>query len=140
LSDQPLKTQLEQRGYRRVVAACQEELLSACARKNITLAKLTAVKPSLLPKVLALPDFLFKMVAQRMLAIDPKARSSMWEDLQQGRKTEVEYLNGAVVALAAEAAMSAPANAMVVDLIHQVETGQISAGISAKELYKKLAA
>lgn len=138
LSDMPLKTELEQRGYRRVLAVCQEELLSACAKRDITLAKLTAVKPALLPTVLRLPDFLFRLVAQRMLAIDPQARSSMWEDIQQGRTTEVEFLNGAVVALAKAAGLAAPANAMIVDLIHQLENNQIKGGIAADELQQKI--
>ncbi len=38
-----------------------------------------------------------------MLAIDPEARSSMWEDLTRGRPTEIDYLQGAVVAIGGDA-------------------------------------
>lgn len=134
LSDLPLKTQLEQRGYRRILAACQEELLLACAKKGINLAQLTAVKPSLLPKILKLPDFIFKLIAQRMLAIDPKARSSMWEDIQFRRMTEIEYLNGAVVSLAESSGIAAPVNTMVTNLIKALENGEVEQGLTAESL------
>jgi len=42
-------------------------------------------------------DFLFQLTARGVLAIDPLARSSMWEDLQAGRATEIDWLNGEVV-------------------------------------------
>ena len=51
---------------------------------------------------------LFRVAARRMLAIDPQARSSMWEDLERRRATEIDHLQGAIVALAAEAGVSVP--------------------------------
>lgn len=138
LSDLPLKTQLSQRSYRRILASCQEELLTACRVKGIQLAKLTAVKPGMIPKILRLPDFLFTLIAQKMLAIDPEARSSMWEDVKFGRKTEVDFLNGAVVSLAKEMGIDAPVNEKVCQLIHEVESGEIQTGLSGEELVKYL--
>ena len=34
------------------------------------------------------------------MKIDPEARSSMSEDLQRGRRTEIDYLQGVVVEIA----------------------------------------
>ena len=34
------------------------------------------------------------------MKIDPQARSSMWEDLQRGRRTEIDYLQGVIIELA----------------------------------------
>lgn len=153
LSDLPLKTELSQRGYRLVLARCQEELLAVCKARNIKLAQLTAVKPHIIPKILKLPDFLFRIIAQKMLAIDPKARSSMWEDLQAGRETEIDFLNGAVVTMAESVAMDAPVNRKVTDLLKQVALTQKPSsqdspmqnpsrnsrpGFSARELQKAL--
>lgn len=121
LADIPLKEELSQRPYRLVLAACQRELLNVCRKKGIKLAKLTAVKPDWIPFILSLPDVLFKMIAQKMLAIDPKARSSMWEDVQMGRATEIDYLNGAVVRLAEEIGEVAPANQMVLHKIKAIQ-------------------
>jgi 2-dehydropantoate 2-reductase len=59
-----------------------------------------------------------------MLAIDPHARTSMWEDLQAGRRTEIDYLNGEVVRLAESLGRRAPVNAKLVELIRGVEAGR----------------
>ena len=86
-------------------------------------AKVARVGPSLLPTLLRLPDALFTRVAAAMLRIDPQARSSMWEDLQAGRRTEVDYLNGAVVTLAQSLGLSATANQRMVALVRAAEAG-----------------
>ena len=52
-----------------------------------------------------------------MLRIDPLARSSMWDDVQQGRITEINDLCGAVVRLARQQGMEAPRNAAMCKLI-----------------------
>ncbi len=44
-------------------------------------------------------------------------RSSMLQDVLNGRPTEVEYINGAIAAAARAAGLGAPANQMLVDLI-----------------------
>ena len=59
-----------------------------------------ACRRGAIPFILRLPDWLFRRVARRMLAIDPAARSSMWEDLALRRPTEIDYLQGAILALA----------------------------------------
>ncbi|UAA39761.1 2-dehydropantoate 2-reductase [Paraneptunicella aestuarii] len=142
LSDLPLKTELSQRGYRLVLARCQEELLAVCKARNIKLAQLTAVKPHIIPKILKLPDFLFRIIAQKMLAIDPKARSSMWEDLQAGRETEIDFLNGAVVTMAESVGMDAPVNRKITSLLKQSSLCSSSrnsrTNFSARELQKAL--
>ena len=37
------------------------------------------------------------LVLQRVMKIDANARSSMWEDLQRGRSTEIDYLQGVLL-------------------------------------------
>lgn len=138
LSDIPLKAQLQQRGYRKVLAQCQQELLNLCKAKNYQLAQLTAVNPRWLPHLLRLPDWLFTRIAQKMLAIDPQARSSMWEDVSTGRKTEIDFLNGAVARLSEAAGLAAPANKAVSGLIKQIELGELKSGVSAQVLAQRV--
>lgn len=123
LSDLPLKTELAQRAWRQCLALLMDEALQVLKAAKIHPAKVAAVPASWLPTVLRLPDPLFKLVAGKMLKIDPEARSSMWEDLQAGRATEIDFINGAVTALAARHGMQAPANARLVELIHQAGSG-----------------
>ena len=123
LSGQPLKTQLAQRGYRRCLAAAQREALALLDAAGIVPAQITTLPPRAIVRVLGLPDWLFRLVARRMLAIDPVARSSMWEDLEAGRTTEVEWLNGEVVRLAQELGRPAPVNALLRKLVQDAEQG-----------------
>lgn len=134
LSDIPLKEQLSQRGYRLVLAACQRELLTLCKSDKIHLAKLTAIAPDWLPVILSLPDWLFTRIAQKMLAIDPQARSSMWEDLNEGRQTEIDFLNGAVVTLAQKLGLQAPVNQMISKMIKDRQAGSSTKPVSSNAL------
>jgi 2-dehydropantoate 2-reductase len=123
LSALPLKTQLSQRAYRCCLALLVDEGLAVLARAGIEPAQVTRIAPRRLPLLLRLPDFLFTRIAAQMLRIDPEARSSMAEDLQAGRLTEIDYLNGAVVALAKAHGGDAPANRRMVALVRQAESG-----------------
>jgi 2-dehydropantoate 2-reductase len=121
LADIPLKAQLSQRAYRRCLALAQSEALSVLEAVGVEPAKLTPLPPRWIPALLAMPDILFRLLASRMLAIDPLARSSMWEDLQARRATEVDYLNGEIVRLAERIGHRAPVNARLTELIHDAE-------------------
>lgn len=121
LSGLPLKDELSQRAYRRCLALLIEEALQLLRAAAIRPARIAKVAPQFLPPLLRLPDALFKRIAAAMLKIDPQARSSMWEDLQAGRLTEVDYLNGAIVELARSLGRDAPANRRITELIHAAE-------------------
>ena len=59
-----------------------------------------------------------------MLDIDPQARSSMWEDIQAGRRTEIDFLNAQVVKMAAEENITAPVNHMICRAVKRLEKGE----------------
>lgn len=121
LSGLPLVEQLGDRRWRRILAAQQLEALAALKRVGIKPARVGKVVPGLLPHILRLPDPLFRRIARAMLAIDPEARSSMWEDLSQRRPTEIAYLQGAVVELAGRCGLEAPTNRRVLHLVRRAE-------------------
>lgn len=137
----PLKEGLAQRVYRKSLALCAEEALGILRLAGIKPARVGRVLPSLLPGVLRLPNWLFKVLAASMLKIDPKARSSMWQDLDDRKRTEIDYLNGEIVALAKERGTEAPVNAMMIELIRKAEeAGEGSPGIAPEALWQKLSA
>ena len=121
LSGLPLRDELARRDWRRCLALAQREALDVFRALDLPVAKLTPLPPSWLPALLSLPDALFARIASRMLAIDPLARSSTWEDLQAGRRTEVDALHGAVAELAAQAGRHAPVNTRIVALVRAAE-------------------
>ncbi|WP_213953797.1 2-dehydropantoate 2-reductase [Variovorax sp. dw_954] len=117
LSGLPLRDELLQHGYRRCFAALMEEAISALEAAGIEPAQVAAVPARRLPTLLRLPNWLFRIVAARMLKIDAKARSSMADDLALGRRTEVDALCGEVVRLAQAHGRTAPRNAKMVELL-----------------------
>ncbi len=121
IADMPVKTMLLQKCYRLQIANLMDELLAVVKKKNLTLPKLTAVPASLIPRVLRLPTWLFKLVANKMLAIDPKARLSMWWDIKNGKPTEIDFLNGAVIKAAKELGVDYKYNQLMVEKIKQLE-------------------
>ncbi|WP_102795241.1 2-dehydropantoate 2-reductase [Bowmanella denitrificans] len=137
LADIPVKSMLEQRGYRLVLAALMDELLTLCKVKGIKLPRLTRVPASWLPLVLRLPDGLFSRLARQMLAIDPQVRTSMWWDLSQGKDTEIAYLNGAVIEQALSLGLDCRVNQAIVALVHQAEQGRLKPGLSATKLMER---
>lgn len=130
LSGLPLRTQLAQRPYRLCLALCHQEALAAYRAAGIRPARLGPAPAWLTPYVLRLPDALFRRVAASALRIDAHARSSMWEDLQRGRPTEIDTLQGEIVALAERHGLRAPANHRMVDLVREAETAQAGTGKS----------
>jgi 2-dehydropantoate 2-reductase len=123
LAGLPLREQLQQRAYRRCLALCIEEALALLRKARITPTQVGRIPPRRMPFLLRLPDWLFSRLAKRMLLIDPLARSSMWEDLEQGRHTEIDYLNGEIVRLAAASGLVAATNARVTALVKAAERG-----------------
>jgi 2-dehydropantoate 2-reductase len=63
------------------------------------------------------------MLLGRTVQIDPEARSSMWEDLQRGRLTEIDHLQGVITEIADRHGLQAPLSRRIVTLIKRAEAG-----------------
>lgn len=119
LSGLTLLEQLQDRAWRNRLAAQMAETLRVLKVAGITPRPFTPVKPALVPHILRLPTPLFRRVASAMLTIDPEARSSMQDDLRMGRKTEIDALQGEVLALAKKHSVPCPEIERVVAEIRQ---------------------
>ncbi len=137
LAGVPIKQMISTRDYRAVMAACVREGLAAVTAAGIRPELDVVLPPRLLPWVLKLPDALFTLVARPMIQVDAQARSSMWDDLERGRTTEIDSLNGEVVRLASQVGTAAPVNATIVELVKAAQ-GHRSPGLDATALRQKL--
>lgn len=133
LSDLPLREQLLNRNFRYVFATLQLEALTAMKKAGIGPKQLAAVKPHTLPMLLKLPNWMFTRLAKKMLRMDASARSSMWDDIQHGRTTEVDDLCGAVVRLAHQVGTPAPCNAAMCKLIATHTKGRRFTGVQLRQ-------
>ncbi len=123
LSGLPLREELSRRPWRLLLAGQIAEALAVTRSAGMNLPRIEGVSPAIIPHILRLPDVLFGIAARRMLAIDPQATSSMAEDIAAGRRTEVDFLQGAVMRLAATQGMKAPMSKAIIAMVAEREQG-----------------
>lgn len=139
LADVSTATLLADRRYRRSMAAIVEEGLTVVRAAGVRPARWNRLPLGLMPKILRLPDRIVRVILGAQLKVDPAARSSMWQDLDARRPTEIDDLNGEIVRLAAGAGVDAPVNQRVVALIRAAEeAGAGSPRLGADELGRAL--
>ncbi|UGV25070.1 2-dehydropantoate 2-reductase [Rhodopseudomonas boonkerdii] len=135
LSDLPLYTQLQQRIWRLLFADQMAEGLAVLRAAGISPVAATPIPPWFTPHLLRLPDNLFGPILRRVMKIDANARSSMWEDLQRGRPTEIDYLQGVILQLANQYGVATPLSRRVVETVKAAETArQGSPALSVQQI------
>ncbi len=119
LSGGTLRQGLSQKPYRQVCAAMMEEALNICrgAGTDPKSFSKTSVEKSI--KVLRLPNLLFGPVMNNIIKIDENARSSTLDDLEAGKASEVDYLQGEIVRLARQTNQYAPINLTVLEHVQK---------------------
>jgi 2-dehydropantoate 2-reductase len=135
LADLPLRRQLAQRPWRRLFADQMGEGLAAIRAEGITPVSPTPIPAGWMPPLLRLPDTIFEAMLGRTMKIDPEARSSMWEDLQRGRRTEIDYFQGVITEIAERRGLDVPLSRRVVQLIRKAEAdGKGSPGLTPEQI------
>lgn len=117
LSGLTLREQLLDRGWRRLMADQMEEALAVLRAAGIAVQSTTPLPAWMGPHILRLPTPVFTRIAAQMLTIDPAARTSMAYDLIQGRPTEIDSLQGAIIALAQDRGVPAPICTKIAGLV-----------------------
>jgi 2-dehydropantoate 2-reductase len=136
LAGVPLRQQLAQRAWRRLLADQMTEGLAAIRAEGIKPVSPTPIPSSWTPSLLRLPDAIFQALLGRTMKIDPQARSSMAEDLQRGRRTEIDYLQGVIVEIAGRHGLQAPLSRRIVELIKRAEAaGHGSPGLTPEQIW-----
>ncbi|KAI8907068.1 ketopantoate reductase PanE/ApbA C terminal-domain-containing protein [Powellomyces hirtus] len=123
LTGLPIQQELATRAARKIWAGCITEALDIYRANGINPVSFLpyGIPYSVLPTILALPNFLFFPIATKMLSIDPRATSSMYEDLRHKRTTEIDYIQGQVVRLGKENGLHAPICERIVALVKEEE-------------------
>lgn len=135
LADLPLRRQLAQRPWRALLADQMAEGLAAMRAEGIRPVSPTPIPAGWMPPLLRLPDMIFEAMLGRTMKIDPDARSSMWEDLQRRRATEIDYLQGVITGIAERHGLDAPLSHRIVALIRKAEAdGNGSPGLLPEQI------
>ncbi len=111
------------RGLRRIMTASIRENVRVAHALHIRFAAISGLDDRMLTVVAALPlglgGVLPRLIA-RQLGPTPNPGSTL-QSIRRGQPTEIDYLNGAVVAAARGTSVPTPVNAALVGLVHEVE-------------------
>lgn len=110
-------------GLRRIIARGLREAVRVASATGVRFGRIQGLGPGILGIVEHAPvgaaGLLLRAMARRMGAV-PNAGSTL-QSIRRGRPSEIDFLNGAIVARAREHGRRAPVNAALVGLVHEVE-------------------
>ena len=114
------------RQSRRVVQALIKECIDVCAKGGI---RIEPVQGKDIVKLLDYHNAVKKAIAFLIIPIairkHAKLKASMLQDIEKGKFTEVDAINGAVSDLGRKVHCPTPANDCVVEIIHRIERGEL---------------
>ncbi|MCX4247488.1 2-dehydropantoate 2-reductase [Paraliomyxa miuraensis] len=136
----PILDSLRTSDARWCLSRCMLEGLAVLRAAGYRPATVLGLPPSIIARALRLPNAILLRVAGRLVSADPDARSSTLQDLDAGKPTEIDELNGAIVALAREHRLKAPGNEVVTEIVHALEGSPTPLRfVSAAELRRRIA-
>ena len=114
------------RESRKVVQALIKECIDVCAKGGI---RIEPVQGKDIVKLLDYHNPIKKAVAYMIIPIairkHAKLKASMLQDIEKGKLTEVDAINGAVCNYGRKVDFPTPANDKVVEIIHKIEKGEL---------------
>jgi len=127
-------------GLRRVMTASMRESVRIARATGVRFGSMQGVPGRVLELIgvvpLAIGAAFPRLLARRMGAV-PNPGSTL-QSIRRGQATEIDFLNGAVVAAARVAGLAAPVNAAIVEMVHEVEkSGEF---LTVSEVLKRIAA
>jgi 2-dehydropantoate 2-reductase len=122
---------------RRVVQALIKECIDVCAKGGI---RIEPVQGKDIVKLLDYKGPVKKAVSFFIIPIairkHAKLKASMLQDLEKGKLTEVDAINGAVSDYGRKIGFPTPVNDKVVEIIHMIEKGQLKPGFENLQYFK----
>ena len=124
------------KGSRRIVQAIIKECIDVCAKAGIR------IEPVQGKDIVKLLDWHGPVKKALSFAIIPLAikkhrllKASMLQDLEKGKKCEVDAINGVVCAYGRKVGVPTPMDDKVVEILHKVEEGVLTPGFSNLSLF-----
>lgn len=121
---------------RQVVQALIKECIDVCVKGGI---KIEPVQGKDIVKLLDYKNSFKKAISFFIIPIAIKKhallKASMLQDLEKGKKSEVDAINGVVSAFGKKVGFPTPMNDKVVEIIHQIEDGKLTPSFKNIELF-----
>lgn len=125
------------RESRRVVQMLIKECIDVCQQGGI---RIEPVQGKDIVKLLNYTNPIKKAFSFFIIPIairkHAKLKASMLQDLEKGKLTEVDAINGAVSAFGRKVGFPTPTNDRVVEIIHRIERGELQSGMENLNYFK----
>ena len=125
-------------GLRKIMTASMRETVRVARRLGVRFGKVQGVDGWVLGAIgsapLAFGAWFPKTLGSRMGSV-PNPGSTL-QSIRRGQLTEIDFLNGAVVAAAKQGGVDAPINEQIVELVHEVE--QAGAFLTPQEVVERV--
>lgn len=125
------------RASRRIVQALIKECIDVCAAGGI---RIEPVQGKDIVKLLDYKSGLKKAISFFIIPIairkHAKLKASMLQDIEKGKLTEVDAINGAVSAYGRKVGCPTPMNDKVVEIIHAIEQGKLTPSFDNLKLFE----
>ncbi len=122
---------------RRVVQALIKESINVCAAGNI---RIEPVQGKDIVKLLDYKNRLKKAFSFFIIPIAIRKhallKASMLQDIEKGKKTEVDAINGVVSSFGRKVGVPTPMNDKVVEIIHRIEDGELAPSFDNLQYFK----
>lgn len=122
---------------RRVVQSLIKECIDVCAAADI---KIEPVQGKDIVKLLDYKNSIKKAFSFFIIPIAIRKHSllkaSMLQDLEKGKKTEVDAINGVVSAFGHKVGVPTPMNDKVVEIVHRIENGELVPSFDNMKYFK----
>lgn len=122
---------------RRIVQALIKECIDVCDKGGI---RIEPVQGKDIVKLLDYTNPLKKAISFFIIPIairkHAKLKASMLQDIEKGKLTEVDAINGAVSAYGRTVGCPTPMNDRVVEIIHSIENGKLKPGFENLRLFR----
>ena len=136
LCSQTMRQYMETETGKKVFRRTYEEALSVALAIGTRLERLAVDPiPPGWPSNFAAEEH-YESWVEAVIAFYGDIKPSMLQDFERGRKTEIDFINGYVVALGHASGMLVHMNATITDLVHQIERGVLQ---PARERMNELA-
>lgn len=121
---------------RKVVQALIKECIDVCAKGNI---KIEPIQGKDVVKLLNFNGPVKKAISFFIIPIAIKKhallKASMLQDIEKGKKTEVDAINGVVCAFGRKVGCPTPMNDKVVEIVHKIENGELTPSFDNLKLF-----
>jgi 2-dehydropantoate 2-reductase len=123
-----------------IMVGLTNELVTVAQSSGVRLEKFENILDVNLLKVNSFNDYkravaIIKIAGEKHQLI----KSTIWQDIEKGRKTEIDFLNGYIEKKAEQFGIPTPINSTVLKLVKQIENGKIKPTIkNINDFYKQV--